>query len=194
MEVKQFDGKDALEFITHNEWDWQEKAKIKFKGNNRASGIERILWFCPKCHSHRTIKSKGNIGYCKNCGEKFYVSELGYINDEKVINILDLQKQILNTNFKNIQKIKHVKVSIREKSNNNKLKLYIEGSLLINEKGIEIKNKFLEFSKIKGITTFLKRITEFIYDNKYVVRIKTENDSLLLYYLMRRYKDVYWNN
>ncbi|ABR31199.1 hypothetical protein [Thermosipho melanesiensis] len=54
-------------------------------------------------------------------------------------------------------------------------------------------NLNLSFNQIKGVTTFLKRFTEFIYNSKYVIRIKTENESLLLYYLIRRYKDVYNN-
>ncbi|WP_234946696.1 hypothetical protein [Thermosipho atlanticus] len=99
----------------------------------------------------------------------------------------------MNKQFDKITQLSKAKLFIEEK-NNYKHKKVINGIIKIRNNGIKIGNVFLEYKNIKGLSTFLKRYTEFIYENKYIIRIKTENESLLLYYLLRRYKDVYSNN
>lgn len=193
LEVKEFNNSTALDFINHNEWNWQEKEKIKFKGRNKASGVERILWFCLNCKSFRTVQSNGDQAVCSKCGGKYEIDEYGFLNGKRIDNVLKEQILILNNNFHNIKSIPKAKIIVRDKSTT-KLKLVKKGDLFISEKGIYIDDFILEFKKIKGVTTFLKRFTEFIYNLDNVIRIKTENDSLLLFFLLRRYLHVYSNS
>jgi 1-acyl-sn-glycerol-3-phosphate acyltransferase len=46
IELKTFSDSTALEYIKYNEWDWQEKHKVKYYGDKKAEGLERIMWFC----------------------------------------------------------------------------------------------------------------------------------------------------
>lgn len=192
LEVKEFNDSKALNFINHNEWDWQEKEKIKFKGKKKTSGIERIMWFCPDCKSYRSIKSNGEQATCIKCGKKLEIDEYGFLNGERIDNILKNQILLLNNYYQNIKTIPKAKIIFRDKYTT-KLKFVKKGNLSISDNGITIDDFILEFSKIKGVTTFLKRFTEFVYDSDNVIRIKTENDSLLLYHIIRRYLNVYGN-
>lgn len=117
LNVQTFNDSSALDFIKHNEWEWQKVQKIKFKGKNLASGIERILWFCPKCYAFKSINSYGNKAICKNCNSSFTVDDFGYINSQTVEEILKAQVETLDKRFKEINTIKNVKIIIRDKKN-----------------------------------------------------------------------------
>ena len=56
---------EALQF---NEHKYQIENDIKFKGKNRAEGIERILYRCPKCGEEYCITTSGNLIACTACG------------------------------------------------------------------------------------------------------------------------------
>ncbi len=66
IELAIFEDERAIDFISDSEWDWQEKKKIKFIGKNKAEGIERVIWFCPKCQTFKSIKAKGDKVYKVN--------------------------------------------------------------------------------------------------------------------------------
>lgn len=193
LEVKIFNNSEALDFIKHNEWKWQEKEKIKFKGKKKISGIERILWFCPECKSYRSVKSEGEQAICTKCGHKFEIDEYGFLNGSRIDNLLKNQIILFDSYYQNIREFLKVQVIARDK-NTTKLKFVKKGNLSISDKGITIDDVTFEFNKMKGVTTFLTKITEFIYNSSSVIRIKTENDSLILYHLLRRYLNVYNNS
>ncbi|ABR31200.1 hypothetical protein Tmel_1351 [Thermosipho melanesiensis BI429] len=116
LEIKQFSGKDVLDFINHNEWEWQEKEKIKFEGKNKTNGIERILWFCPKCGAFRSIKNNKNYALCINCKHEFHIDKYDYLNNQRIDKILNSQVKALNDNFNKIKIIENAKLIVREKT------------------------------------------------------------------------------
>lgn len=48
--------------------------EIKFKGKNFAHGIRYLLWLCPSCMSHDTIRGEGDSIICEHCGKKWYLN------------------------------------------------------------------------------------------------------------------------
>jgi hypothetical protein len=70
------------------------------------------------------------------------------------------------------------KVVTRRRNNRNVVDKF-KGSLFANKDGIKVGNKFLQMKKIKGLSTFLKRFVEFVYEDN-VVMIRTEFSSFLV--------------
>ena len=71
-ETKSLSKEEILQRITsalaHNEHKWQVENGVKFKGRHYAEGLERLLYYCPKCHSEFTMTSKGSHLVCEKCG------------------------------------------------------------------------------------------------------------------------------
>ena len=57
----------------------QEKARVRYRSDRRAEGIETALFMCPKCRKLGTIQSRGNEFFCE-CGLKGEYDEYGYIS------------------------------------------------------------------------------------------------------------------
>jgi len=68
-----------VEELDYNEFEWQKKHKILFRGKKLAEDIERLLYLCPECHTINSIISKGNYFYCKSCGKEHNINEYGTI-------------------------------------------------------------------------------------------------------------------
>ena len=174
------DSKDALSFLKESEWKWQKKNMVKFLGKNKAKGMERIVWFCSKCGKYNTMVPKKESAYCLNCGFEMKVDDYGYINGQTVSEILRQQERLL-TDY--VNKNKHINLGkgtlkIRELISGKLLKV-LKGNVSIIEDFIRINEFPLYYSKIKGETTFLRRIFEFIYEDK-VMRLLLDTHSLML--------------
>lgn len=56
--------------MQYDDFTWQEKNKVPFKGKRFAEGLEHILYICPICKKMYTIKTKDNHLECQACGMK----------------------------------------------------------------------------------------------------------------------------
>ena len=56
------------ELLTHDEFDYNQNAKVKFIGPDRAEYLERALFVCPSCRRIATLRSAGNEFGCTECG------------------------------------------------------------------------------------------------------------------------------
>lgn len=91
----------------YDEFEWQEKNHIPFKGKRFAEGLEEILYICPVCHNEYTYSSKENVLKCSHCHtevtlDKYYQ----FHSDNKLIfkNIRDwynYQKEVERKNIEN---------------------------------------------------------------------------------------------
>lgn len=68
--------------ISYNEFEWQKKARIPFKGKNLAESIEKLLYYCPECHKFNLMTSKGDHFHCKACGISFTYDVYGDIKTD----------------------------------------------------------------------------------------------------------------
>lgn len=68
-----------VEKLNYNEFEWQRKHKIPFRGKKLAEDIERLLYLCPECQAINSIISRGNNFYCKSCGKEHSINEYGTI-------------------------------------------------------------------------------------------------------------------
>ena len=68
-----------VQALTYNEFEWQAKNLIRFKGKDLAEYIERLLYKCPECLSYNIFVSKGDEFSCKHCNSRFRYNEFGFI-------------------------------------------------------------------------------------------------------------------
>lgn len=62
-----------------NEYEYQEKNGIMFKGKNLAEGLHKMLYRCPKCESDFTMRGEGDRLYCVKCGNEFIFDALSVL-------------------------------------------------------------------------------------------------------------------
>ena len=181
VEIEVFNGKEALEFLKTSEWDWLGRKQLPVKGRNRARGFERMAWFCPKCKSFRTISARDNAINCSSCGYEAPVDERLHVGGETIDSFLKNQKEILAGYLEASKGISPGTGTAREwEKDTREFIRKTPGRILVNDRELSIGNNRYELEKIKGFTTYVKRIDEFVYENR-VVRLRTDHSSLLIY-------------
>jgi 1-acyl-sn-glycerol-3-phosphate acyltransferase len=73
------------EGIYHDEMQWQEENRIKFKGKRRAESLEKLLFMCPKCKEMNSLYSKGEKFSCKACHNTVKYNEYGFFEGNEVV-------------------------------------------------------------------------------------------------------------
>lgn len=62
-------------------YETQKTLMSKYHGSKRAEKIESMLFYCPKCKSMDSLKSKKHSVKCSSCGNSFTIDEYGYIDN-----------------------------------------------------------------------------------------------------------------
>ena len=70
-QLKQMTPKEINALIerdtAENAWERQKEGAVSFRGKNRAEGMERALYLCPRCRRLGTLRTAGNRIFC-DCG------------------------------------------------------------------------------------------------------------------------------
>lgn len=83
-------SKDELEAsvrkdLSFSNDEWQEEARIPYRGRKRAEGVESLFYQCPACGAYSTIESEGESFCCKACGAGGMLDEYDRIvNAERI--------------------------------------------------------------------------------------------------------------
>lgn len=174
-------GSEALEFLSRpSDWDWQREKKIPFKGRKRASGIERIIWFCEKCGGFRTVVSGVNDAVCSKCKATLTVDEYGYINGREVPELLTVQRELLASYLNERGSLAVGKGEAVILNTLTGEKESLSGDVSMDSKALSVGEKSFSLDNIRGFSTYLKRLNEFNYDRT-VIRLKTGLSSYLLF-------------
>ncbi len=71
-QIKELSVKEISEIIQESiyrdNFEWQSTTGNKYIGKNLASGLENLLYVCPKCDEEYTINTNGDYIICENCG------------------------------------------------------------------------------------------------------------------------------
>lgn len=65
------------EFLTYDEYAWQEETKQAIAHEKRAVGIELVLYQCPVCRREFQMASDKADLFCRCCGERWHMTEYG---------------------------------------------------------------------------------------------------------------------
>ncbi len=81
-ELKRKKGDEITDLINLNlhedAWERQRREHIRFRAENRAEGIERGFFLCPKCEKIGTVHGIGNRIVCP-CGLDLFYTEEGFL-------------------------------------------------------------------------------------------------------------------
>lgn len=139
------------EALAYNEFDWQKEEMIPFKGNNKASGIERLLYKCPKCLAEHSLLSKGNDFTCSNCEQTYHINTYGFIEGNQGFNDTHQWHQWQHSYIPRIATYmtQYTLADIRYVSTNTKTKaksFYPQTMVTINKTHIYLKAKDLDLT------------------------------------------------
>ena len=73
-----------LNQIIHNafsfdQFKWQQDNHVLIKEENRAEGLERVLYQCPHCLKEGKMHGTKSILKCEECGIEYELTEDGYL-------------------------------------------------------------------------------------------------------------------
>ena len=77
------------EALDNNDYDFQREQMYDFKRKNRAEGIERLVYYCNKCHSVLTVFGKGHDILCSKCGKIGEINKYEFIEGNEFDNLVD---------------------------------------------------------------------------------------------------------
>ncbi len=63
--------KGVCDFLYRNDIKDPRLKDVEFKGERLAEGVRFLLWLCPECNKHDSIKGKNNTILCTKCGAKW---------------------------------------------------------------------------------------------------------------------------
>ncbi|MBU8913087.1 MAG: 1-acyl-sn-glycerol-3-phosphate acyltransferase [Spirochaetales bacterium] len=66
-----------VELLTHDAFEFNRSAQVKFLGTDRAEYLERALFVCPSCRHIATLHSEGNAFTCTSCGHSVHYTLRG---------------------------------------------------------------------------------------------------------------------
>jgi len=85
-EIKKLDVDDiyrkVVDGIYLNEYEWQKKNMIPFRGKNLAEYLDLFLVVCPKCKSLCSLYSHGDFFTCRDCIYTVRYDEYGFFTTE----------------------------------------------------------------------------------------------------------------
>ena len=122
-----------------------------YEGEFIAKGLERLFFFCPKCHNHHSLESRGDRLFCKNCDFEGFYDEKGYLTIEQTPYQLheiarpmidEYEKYVLN----NLNDTFSEDVDIKVCWGNKWRRPYPACTFSLNRDGITIIGKKIDFS------------------------------------------------
>lgn len=79
MTVDQINQKIVEEF-QYDDFRWQFENKIKIDCEDRAEGLEKILYQCPECGTEYEMSSEKSVLKCNFCGKSWIMDEYGQLS------------------------------------------------------------------------------------------------------------------
>ncbi|MFA5421991.1 MAG: lysophospholipid acyltransferase family protein [Bacilli bacterium] len=122
-----------------------------FKGDAIAEGLERLFFFCPKCHHHHVLESRGDILFCKNCDFEGKYDERGYLTiDNKPYQLHEIARPMIDEYEKyviaNANEIFSEDVDIKVCWGNKRRRYYAACTFSLNRDGVNIVGKTTDFT------------------------------------------------
>ena len=69
-----------VEAFRYDDFAWQKARGIKTPYEGRAEGLHKVLYQCPACGTEYRMGSEGTKLFCRACGKKWTMSELGELS------------------------------------------------------------------------------------------------------------------
>ena len=66
--------------FTYDDFAWQRERGIRISYPKRAEGLHKVLYQCPHCKAENQMDSVGAELFCKSCGKRWEMDELGVLH------------------------------------------------------------------------------------------------------------------
>ncbi len=180
--------KITKENLSYNHEDWQNKTNRAFTCKNRAHGIQRLLYVCPKCHSIQTIYGNKHSICCSSCKTEDVLTEQTLLQDSSfgyrtLAQWNSFQKKYITDNLIKY-KVDKGDFFRKGKDSTHFEMISTDYQCSLEEKRIvfSLSNKKtyeFEFEKIESMVLSVQQSVEFYYENQlYSFRLQPELNSL----------------
>ena len=71
-----------VQAFQYDDFAWQRERGIRTPYEGRAEGLHKVLYQCPHCRKEYQMDSRGTELFCKACGKRWTMSELGQMSAE----------------------------------------------------------------------------------------------------------------
>ena len=203
MDADTFQMKIA-EDLYEDAYAYNEVKKIRYRGKNKAEGIETQLYLCPSCRRLATMKSAGDTFFC-DCGLKGRVDEYGLLSGEgftfrTVAEWDDWQEETLAGIIREIKTagiagsgngvstdsgvgsdatdriiVSSPALSLKEISSKHKETVLANGDLSITSHSISVGEKTVEFTDLSGVSIISYGILLLSTKDKHYYEISRKN-------------------
>ena len=68
------------EAFQYDDFAWQRERGIRISYSKRAEGLHKVLYLCPHCKAENQMDSVGAELFCKSCGKRWEMDELGVLH------------------------------------------------------------------------------------------------------------------
>lgn len=126
--------------MQYNDYKWNKKEKIEYKGKNLLKGVTNILYLCPHCKKEFTLCTDKNEIHCNNCGTTYTMDNYYSFNknEEDITDINDWYKLQIKTEkekiINNPNYFIQTEVTLKmPHTNNGKLKKVGNGICILNK-------------------------------------------------------------
>lgn len=68
--------------FTYDDFAWQRARGVRVYDPKRAEGLHQVLYQCPHCKTEYQMGSEGSELFCKSCGKRWQMDELGGLSAE----------------------------------------------------------------------------------------------------------------
>lgn len=178
------------ESLSYNDFAYAKKENIIYKNNQKAKGLDKVFYRCPKCHHEHVMQTNGNIIYCKECNFTLEIDDNYSFkeNEMKFSNIHDYYKWMYGYEKDNLDLVTNkMSVPVKVKKLSIKNKKFDErgkGTCYLDENGFRFIGK-------------MKKDEEFFipYNNLHALpfaigkEFECYNDEFLYYFYPLDYKD-----
>jgi len=90
--------------IGFNEFEYNRKMQIPYRGRHKTEYLESVLFYCPECDSMTGLYSGGNEFYCRDCNARVRMNDTGFF--ERVNNADNIPETILEWSVKQLDFVK----------------------------------------------------------------------------------------
>lgn len=176
-------------------YERQSFEKVKYKGRNLAVRMETMIFYCPECGAHESLKSFRNEVVCEKCGHSFLYDQFGNIHNLEQKNVKELfewlRYKVINDAKNNVSYTAE-NCTLSSVQNHTET-LVATGKLTISDTVLSCNDVGFSIEEIDDFSMHGKHALLFSTKNGYYEIIVPDNSSALKFYMLYqayRYNDI----
>ncbi|MBN2604600.1 MAG: 1-acyl-sn-glycerol-3-phosphate acyltransferase [Bacilli bacterium] len=170
--------------LYHNDYTYQKEKMIPHPSKKIAEGLENILYICPNCNGVNTLETFGNTLVCRQCDQKGFMDEYGFIHGFQFDNTVDwdqYQKQfrhlLLESTIESTGKLFFISFEDSTRELIGDISIVYQNNYLILDGAL---SETIKLEDIANPIVTLRRDFAFVYRKKYYyIKLDKYASSLL---------------